>query len=121
MVVNDCGHAATQVTVVIDRGGNVVADAAPMDVKPFDELLFDLTDAIKQHLELVRMNPVRQPRLSGPVVSAGSNGEPVSTTFRAHIRWLTEQQVPRTDVVHEVVRHQMTFDGIRRLKRGDRG
>jgi hypothetical protein len=117
-IVNDCGHRAAQVTAIIDRGGNVVVDdgGGPIDMEPFDEMLFDLSGAIEQHFEIVRQNPVTKPWSGGGVISAGSDGKSVETRFRAHLRWFTEQDVPRADVVEEIVRHRMTFDGIRRLR-----
>lgn len=119
-VVNDCGHRALEVTVVIDRGGNVVEDAgAPIDLEPFDTMLFDLEDAIEQHFELVRQRPYKEAQFGSGYFIAGTSGKAVVTVFRAHVRWLTDQQVPRTDVVQQVVRHHMTHKGMRRIKTPD--
>ena len=114
-VINDCGHAAGQVSVVIDAAGQVVGETGPADVAPFGELSFELKDAVEQHFARVRQHPYRPASGGGGVFIAGSSGKPVDTTFRAHLRWLTDDQVPRTDVIEETLRHSMGRDGMKRL------
>jgi hypothetical protein len=116
VVLNDCGHRALQATVELDSGGHVVAQTGPVDVAPFDRLTFDAKSAVEQHFENVRSNPVVYAHSEGGVFFGGRNGLAVSVTVRAHLRWRTEQEIPRTDVVEEVLRHQMTHDGIKRIK-----
>lgn len=117
VVINDCGHGAAQVTVVIDCAGEVVGESGPTDIAKFGEVAFDVKSAIEKHFEHVRQHPYSPSRSGGGVFIAGSSGKVTSTIFRAHVRWLTEQEVPRTDVVQEVVSHLMTHEGMRRHRR----
>lgn len=121
VVVNDCGHRADKVTVIIDVDGNVIDQTGPTDVPAFEQLDFDLSGTVQQHLEHVRMNPGRKPIDAGSAFVAGSSGRPVETVFRATLTWFTAEQVPRRDVVEEVMRHVMTPSGtLRRSKRRQR-
>lgn len=115
VVLNDCGHHARQVTIVLDIGGRVVTEGGPIDVAPFGKIMLDAKSTVEQHFEKVHQNPVVYAHGEGGVFFVGRSGTPVAVTFRAHLRWRTEQEVPRTDVVHEVVRHQMTHDGLKRI------
>src|SRR4051794_4473692 len=76
----------------------------------------DSDSAVEKHMERVRENPWRPASSTNGIFIAGSKGRPVSTTFRAYVAWLTEQEVPRNDVAHDVVRHSMAHDGMRRTK-----
>jgi hypothetical protein len=116
VVFNDCGHRALHATVVLDSGRQVVAEAGPVDVIPFGKITLDVKSAIELHFETVRSNPVVYAHSEGAVFFGGRNGSPVAIEFRAHLRWHTEQDIPRTDVVEEVLRHQMTHDGLQRVK-----
>jgi hypothetical protein len=116
VVLNDCGHRAVQATVVLDSVRQVVAEAGPVDVAPFGTIALDAASVIEQHFENVRANPVSHPHSAGNVFFAGGNGTEVTVEFRAHLRWHTEQNIPRTDVVGEVLRHQMTHDGLQRIQ-----
>lgn len=118
VVINDCGHPANQVAVIIDSGGDPVADAGPVDVPAFGQLPFDVSGAVEKHFERVRGNPGRKASGGDGVFIAGASGKPVTTVFRAHLSWRTVEQVPRTDVVQEVLRHQMTSGGA--IRRADR-
>jgi hypothetical protein len=115
-VLNDCGHHARQVSIVLDSGSVVVTEAGPVDVAPFGEIELDAQSVLEEHFDEVRKNPVSYAHSEGGIFFAGSNGKPVSVTFRAHLRWRTEQDIPRTDVVHKVLRHHMTYDGLQRVK-----
>jgi hypothetical protein len=116
VVLNDCGHRALQATVVLDSGRQVVAEAGPVDVVPFGKITLDVKSVVEQHFENVRSNPVVYAHSEGAVFFGGRNGLAVTVEFRAHLRWHTEQDIPRTDVVEEVLRHQMTHDGLQRVK-----
>jgi hypothetical protein len=115
-VLNDCGHAALGATVVLDSGGVVVTEGGPVDLAPFGNIRLDVKDTVEQHFAKVRQEKVVHPYRDGRLVFAGRDGEPVSTEVRAHLRWRTEQGIPRTDVVNTVLRHQMTFDGLSRCR-----
>jgi hypothetical protein len=116
VVLNDCGHRAIQATVVLDSGRQVVAEAGPVDVVPFGKIALDVKNTIEAHFETVRSNPVVYPHREGGISFGGRDGMPVEIEFRAHLRWHTEQDIPRTDVVDETLRHQMTHAGLRRVK-----
>jgi len=115
VVLNDCGHRALRATVVLDSDRQVVAKAGPVDIAPFDNITLDASSVIARHFEDVRTNPVVYAHSEGGLSFGGRNGIPVSVTFRAHLRWHTEQEIPRTDVVQEVLCHQMTYDGLQRV------
>lgn len=115
-VKNDCGHTARQVTAIIDCGGRIVGENEPKDLAPFGELFFDLKESVEQHLAQVRLYRYQPGSSGGGIVVAGSNGRPYETTFRAHLRWLTNEEVPRSDVVEDTLRHHMTYDGMKRSK-----
>jgi hypothetical protein len=115
-ISNDCAHNAFRVTVVIDCGGEAIARCGPEDLAAFGEVTLDVRDAVEKHMERVRENPWRPASSTNGIFIAGSKGRPVSTTFRAYVAWLTEQEVPRNDVAHDVVRHSMAHDGMRRTK-----
>ncbi|WP_157929689.1 hypothetical protein [Mycobacteroides abscessus] len=108
VVVNDCGHAATQAAITIDAGGDVVAQAGPIDIPAFGKVTFDVQSSLEKHFEEVRQHPYCPPLSGGGIFMSGSAGQVVSTAFRAHLSWLTEQQVPRTDVVQQLVSHYMS-------------
>jgi glucose/arabinose dehydrogenase len=116
VVRNDCGHRALQAVVTLDSGGEVIAEAGPVDVAAFDKITLDANVAVEQHFQSVRANPVVYAHSEGGVFFGGRNGIPVSVTFRASVRWHTEQGIPRNDVVREVLRHQMTHEGINRVE-----
>lgn len=116
VVVNDCGHRATQVTVVVDCGGEVVAESGPTDIAQFGEIAFDVQGSVEKHFERVRQYPYRPPRVSPGILVGGANGKLISDTFRAHVRWFTEQEVPRSDVAQELVSHSMTSKGMQRTR-----
>ncbi|TLH64898.1 hypothetical protein C1S80_11350 [Mycolicibacterium aubagnense] len=115
VVTNDCGHHALQVTVALESGGRVIAEHAVEDFDPFGKITLDVWGVLGQHFETVRSHPVVHAHREGGLVFAGRNGEPVCITFRAHMRWRTEQDIPRTSVVKEVLCHQMTHDGLKRV------
>jgi hypothetical protein len=115
-ISNDCAHNAFRVTVVIDCGGEAIARCGPEDLAAFGEVTLDVRDAVEKHMERVRENPWRPASSTNGIFIAGSKGRPVSTTFRAYVAWLTEQEVPRNNVAHDVVRHSMAHDGMRRTK-----
>lgn len=112
-VVNDCGHRADQTTVTIDAGGKPIVDAGPVDVAEFPEIALSLDSAVQEHFERVAQKAARPARTTGDTFYFGSAGEIVETRFRAHLRWLTENGVLRSDVVEQVLRHHMTADGPR--------
>lgn len=116
VVLNDCGHCAREVTVVLDSGSQVLANAGPVDVDSFGKIALNVKSAMERHFETVRSNPVVYAHSDGGMFFGGRNGSPVAIEFRAHLRWLTEQDIPRTDVVKDVLRHQMTHDGLRRIQ-----
>lgn len=117
VIFNDCGHRADQVTVVVDVGGEPVTQSGPHDVAAFGQITFGLQSTMQKHFNDVHRNPGRESMTSGVVFAAGGPGKPVETVFRAHLCWLTDNEVPRSDVVQEVVRHLMTpSGGIRRAK-----
>lgn len=117
VVINDCGHRAVLATITIDAGGEVIAESGPADVPEFGKVTFSVQSALEKHFEEVRQHPYCPPSFGNGIFMSGSTGQNVSTTFRAHLRWLTEQQVPRTDVVHRVVSHYM--DGEQTMRRTD--
>lgn len=117
VVRNDCGHRALQVTVVLDSGSQVLAETEPVDVGPFGEITLDVKIRLEQHFENVRKNPVVYAHSEGGVFFGGRNGIPVDVAFRALLRWHTDQEIPRTDVIQQVLCHQMTHDGIGRVEK----
>lgn len=119
VVLNDCGHPALQATVVLDSGRQFVAEAGPVDIVPFGKIALDAKSAIEEHFEIVRSHPAEYPHRQGPVMFSGGPGSAVSVEFRAHLRWRTEQDIPRNDVVEVVLRHQMTYDGLQRIENRD--
>ena len=116
VVLNDCGHRALQTSVVLDSDGQIVGETEPADVAPFGKISLDVTGTMEQHFEAVRKNPVVYAHSDGGIFFGGRDGIPVAVKFRAHIGWRTEQDIPRTDVVEVVLRHQMTHDGLKRAK-----
>lgn len=117
VLINDSGHPALQATAAIDHGSQVIAQSGDArDVEPLGELVFDVTSALEKHFEEVRANPYRRSYTAGPAFVAGGPGKPVVATFRAHVRWFTEQQVPRTCTVEEVISHLMGADGMKRRR-----
>lgn len=117
-VTNDCGHPAHEVVVILDSGGHRIADTGPVDVPAFGKVTLDAKGTIEQHYEEVRKHPARYAHVDGPLMFGGSAGKPVATTFRAHVRWLTAEQVPRHDVVEEIISHYMGYEGIERSEPG---
>lgn len=112
-VVNDCGHRALQVTIVIDVDGKVLADSdGPQDVEPFGTVDFDVASAMAKHYEEVRKYPYRYAHSGNGYFAAGGPNKTLSTRFRAHLRWTTEDEVPRSDVIDEVVSHFMGADRL---------
>lgn len=112
VALNDCGHPALQATVVLDSGRQFVAEAGPVDVVPFGKITLDAKGPIEEHFEIVRSYPAEYPHRQGSVMFSGGFGSAVAVKFRAHLRWRTEQGIPRNDVVEVVLRHQMTYDGL---------
>lgn len=115
IVLNDCRHHAAQVTVVIDAGSEPVARCGPVDVAAFEKLPFNVASAVEKHFENVRQHPYRPTQAGTGWMSVGGPGDPVACIFRAHLSWLTDDEVPRNDVVEKVVSHQMDYAGIVRL------
>lgn len=115
-VHNDCGHSARLVRITLDCDGTVVVESEAIDFSPFAKITLDAKIAVGKHLDKVRKNPAVPASVGGSVFLAGRNGKSVSTTFRAHVTWQTEQGLPRTAVVSEVLRHQMSMKGLRRMK-----
>jgi hypothetical protein len=116
VLINDCGHPASQATVVLDSAGRIVAETEPVDVVPFGKISLDASSTIEQHFDAVRKNPVVYAHSDAGMVFGGRDGAPVAANFRAHVRWLTEQEIPRNDVVELVLRHQMTHEGLQRAR-----
>lgn len=113
VVINDCGQHAAHVAAIVDHGGEPVARSAPTDIDAFGKIALDVKGAVEQHFEKVRGNPVQYAVSDGGVNYGGRNGTPVHTKFRAHLTWLTPEQVPRSYVAEKVISHQMTHEGIK--------
>lgn len=116
VVINDCGHHAHLATVTLESAGQVVAESGPIDVASFGKITLDAKSILDQHFAEVSKNPAVYARTVGGIFFTGHAGDPVSITFRAHLRWQTDQGLPRNDVVREVLQHQMTYDGLERFE-----
>lgn len=112
IVLNDCGHGALDAKVTLDSESRPIAEAGPVDLAAFDKIMLDAASTMDRHFEAVRANPPTYAHSEGGLSFGGSAGKPVETEFRVHLRWTTEQGVPRTDVVRTMVRHQMTQGGL---------
>lgn len=103
VLVNDSAHPADQVTVVVDRGGHVIATVETEHCAPFGQLLLDLEGTLQEEIEKARAADERTRQLnaanSGVIVIPGRHKFRLRTTVTAR----TEAGVPHSDVTEETL------------------
>lgn len=111
VVINDCAHVAEHVTVVVDSGGQIHTSFQRDHVARFEELRFDLSGVITQHLEHVRDQPVAPSTAVGPAFQGRARPPAVTTLVRATIGWSSQVGVQRSDTVEDRLTHRVRRDG----------